>query len=112
LRLAEAEVFRSWDFFFAVVSGPFRGLVESVERRADFLAGVDAGFVFRFVMGKEPLSRFTRDLGPVGGPGTGMTGLRLPNAAVLPRDWLFCLAPIVGWAIVGLVYPALPGDEE
>ena len=45
--------FRSWGFFFGAGFAAFGGLVEGVERRADFLAGLDAGFVFRFGMGKS-----------------------------------------------------------
>ena len=89
LGLAEAEVFLSWGFFFAVVNAAFRGLVEGVERRADFLAGLDAGLVFGFGMGK-PLSRFTRDLGRVGGPDgdrgkfRGLTRMSIKHMSLTP----------------------------
>ena len=47
---AGTEGFRSRGFFFGRGFTAFRGLVEGVERRADLLAGLDAGFVFRFGM--------------------------------------------------------------
>jgi hypothetical protein len=53
LALATPEGFRSGDFFFGAGFATFGGLAEGVERRADFLAGMDAGLIFRFGMGKS-----------------------------------------------------------
>ena len=53
LGFTATEGFRTRGFFFGAGFDAFRGLVEAVERRADFLAGLDAGFVFRFGMGKS-----------------------------------------------------------
>ena len=46
LGLAAAEGFRSAGFFFGSGFAALGGLVEGVERRADFLARLDAGFVY------------------------------------------------------------------
>ena len=53
LAFERAESFRSWGFFFGAGFATFKGLVDAVERREDFLAGLGAGFVFRFGMGES-----------------------------------------------------------
>jgi hypothetical protein len=53
LGFVATEGFRSWGFFFGAGFAAFRGLVEGVERGADFLASLDAGFVFPFGIGKD-----------------------------------------------------------
>ena len=65
LGFAATLGFGSGSFFFAAGFAAFRGLVAEVERAADFLAGLDAGIDLAFAIG-TPLSRFTRDLEPVG----------------------------------------------
>jgi hypothetical protein len=50
LAFERAEGFRSLDFFFGTGFATFNDLLEGVERRADFSAGLDAAF-FSFGMG-------------------------------------------------------------
>ena len=50
--VAAAEGFWPVGFFFGAGFAAFGGLVERVKRRADFLEGLDAGFVFRVGKGK------------------------------------------------------------
>ena len=47
LGFATAGGFRPVGFFFGAGFAAFGRLVEGVKRRADFLEGLDAGFIFR-----------------------------------------------------------------
>jgi hypothetical protein len=56
---AAAEGFRAGDFRSAGFAA-FGALAEGLERRAGFLAGLDAGFVFRVGMGKASVQVYQR----------------------------------------------------
>jgi hypothetical protein len=62
LDFEAAEGFGSWDFFFGAGFARCGGM----GRRAAFLAGLDAGFVFRFGIGKSLSPCLPEITGPVG----------------------------------------------
>ena len=60
--------FPEGDFFGRAGLAAFEGPAESLERRAGFLAGLSAGFVFPVGMPRTSVQIYQRS-GPVGGPG-------------------------------------------